>query len=131
MCPLVSIDLSEAQSRKPVPDDQYSASVKEINGPHKGPKSHYLTFIIEIAEGEHKGRTFFHNVPINGAGAGIFADLLSKLTGEEYDVDNLENLEVNTDDLVGAPLGIITKQSEYPEGSGEMRSEIKKILSAR
>lgn len=128
--PRVTIDLSEAQSRKPVPDDQYLCTVKEIQGPTKGPKSLYLTFVLEIKEGEYAGRRFYYNTPISGEGAGIFTTFLSKLTGQEIDVDELDKIDINTDDLLGLDIGVVTKTSEYPEGSGEFRSEIKTILRA-
>lgn len=129
--PRVSIDLTEAQSRKPIPDDTYPAEIKQWEGPTKGPKSTYLTAILEITEGEHAGRKFYHNLPITGAGAGIFADFYSKATGEEVDVDDMEQMDVDTDDLIGVAIGITTKQEEYPEGSGEMQSKIVKVLKAR
>jgi hypothetical protein len=129
--PRVSIDLTEAQSRKPIPDGTYSGEIKAFEGPTRGPKSTYLTAIIEIDEGEHKGRKFYHNLPITGAGAGIFADFYSKVTGEEVDVDDLDKMDVDTDDLVGSSVGFTTKQEEYPEGSGEFQSKIVKVLKAR
>jgi hypothetical protein len=126
--PRLTVDLTEAQSNKPVPDDTYEAKVASFEGPTQGPKSTYITAIIEITEGDFAGRKFYHNLPINGKGAGILADFVSKTTGEDIDVDDLESLDLDTDDLVGAEIAIVTRQSEYPEGSGEMRSEIKKIL---
>jgi hypothetical protein len=126
--PKVTIDLSEAQSRTPLDPGTYPAQVKAFEGPTKGPKSSYLTAIIEITEGQYENRQIYHNLPITGKGAGIFADFVSKLTGQEIDVDELENLDIDTDDLVGLPFGIVTKQREYPEGSGEMQTEISKIL---
>lgn len=129
--PRVTIDLSEAQSRKPIPDDTYPAEITSITGPHKGSKSQYLKVELTISEGDFAKRKLFVNLPVTGAGAGIFADFLSKVTGEEIDVDELENLDIDTDDLIGMEVGVQTKQKEYPEGSGEMVSEVAKVLRNR
>lgn len=129
--PRVSIDLREAQSMKPVPDATYPVTVTEFSEVQSGPKAKYISATLTVSEGEYEGRKFYTNLPIEGKGAGILADFVSKCTGEDIDVDDLEEMDLDTDDLVGSELAIITKQSEYPEGSGEMRSEIKKILRAK
>jgi hypothetical protein len=129
--PRVTIDFSDAVSRKPIPDDTYPVKIAEFTGPHKGPKAPYLTAVLEITEGDHAGRKFFHNMPIAGAGAGMFADFLSKATGQEVNVDDLDKIDVDTDDLVGVELASVIKQEEYPEGSGEFSSKISKILKAK
>lgn len=129
--PRVSLNLKDAKSRKPVPDDTYEVVVKKFEGPIKGPKAHYIKAYIDITEGNYEGHRFFHNLPIEGEGAGIFADFVSKLTGEEIDVDQLEELDIDTDELLDVPFGIVTKQREFPEGSNEFQDNIAKILKAR
>jgi hypothetical protein len=132
--PRLTIDLSEAQSRKPIPEGTYEAKVAEITGPHKGPKAPYLTFVFEVENANNEvanGRKFYHNTPIKGQGAGIFADTLSKLTGQEVDVDDLETLDIDTDELLGLPVGLVIKDDEYPKDSGEISSAISKILKAK
>jgi predicted P-loop ATPase len=126
--PRVTIDLSEAQSRKPIPEDTYRMKVSDITGPHKGPKSRYMTVVLEIIEGEHTGRKFYHNLMITGKAAGMFAEFLSKLTGQEIDVDELENMDIDTDDYLGMEIGAAVQDAEY---EGETKSEIKKFLKAR
>ena len=128
--PIFQLDLSDAQSLKPIPDDTYPAEVKEINGPHQGDKAMYATAIIAISDGDFEGRKFYHNMPVEGQGAGIFIDFVNKVQGTDYDVDDMEELEVDPEDLVGASIAIVTKTEEYPKDSGEMRSSIKKLLSA-
>ncbi len=127
--PRVTIDLSEAQSRKPVPEDTYQLKVVEITGPHKGPKSRYMTVVLEITEGEHAGRKFYHNLMITGKAAGMFAEFLSKLTNTDIDIDELENMDIDTDDYIGMEIGAAVADGE--EYQGEVRSEIKKFLKAR
>lgn len=128
--PRLNIDLSEAQSQKPIPEDTYLCNVGEISDPQTGPKSTYVMVTYVVAEGEHEGRQLFQNMPITGKGAGIFADFYSKVTGEEIDVDDLDDLDVDTDDLVGQQIGVVAGQKEYPEGSGEFRNEVKKLVAA-
>lgn len=130
--PRITLDTREALDRKPLPDGQYETIVKEFRGPTKGPKSTYLTAVLEIPEGENKGRQFYVNLPINGEGAGITADFFSKLTGETIEIGpNSPGLDIDTDDYIGAPIGVVNKQREYPEGSGEFQNNVTKFLAAR
>lgn len=129
--PRVTLNLKEAQSRKPVPDATYPLTIKEFSKVQQGPKARYMTVVTEISEGEHAGRKFYDNLPIEGQGAGIFCDFLSKALNQEYDVDDLEELDVDTDDLIGSPIGGVVKAEEYPEGSGEFQSKIKRWVKAK
>lgn len=129
--PRVTLNLSEAQSRKPIPDAVYPLTIKEFSKVQQGPKARYITVTTEISEGEHVGRKFYDNLPVEGQGAGIFCDFLSKVTGQEINVDDLEELDVDTDDLVGSPIGAVVKAREYPEGSGEFRSEVRNWVKAK
>lgn len=129
--PRVSIDLTEAQSNKPIPDGVYPVRVDEFSDVQTGPKAQYITATLTVSEGEHEGRKFFVNLPIAGKGAGILADFVSKCTGEDIDVDQLSEMDLDTDDLIGSELAVSTKQEEYPLGSGEMRASVKKVMAAR
>jgi hypothetical protein len=126
--PILKLDLSEAQSLKPIPEDTYPATVSDISGVQEGPKAKYIAAELKISEGDYEGRKFYVNLPIHGKGAGIFADFINKCLGTEYDVDDLEELEIDTDDLLGAEVGIMVKDEEYPEGSGDFRSKVSKVL---
>lgn len=128
--PRVTIDASEAVSRKPIEDGAYEGEILEVDGPHKGPKSSYLKATIGI-DVDGVQRKVFRNLPIDKAGAGITIDFINKATGSEHDVDDLSKLELDTDDLIGARIGVQIKSREYPEGSGEMQPEITRVLSAR
>jgi len=129
--PRLHIDLSEAQSNKPLPDGIYSAAVDSFSDVQEGPKAKYVTVGFVLTEGGHEGRKFFNNYPIEGKGAGMFADLISKLTGEDIDVDDIDELDIDTDDLIGSPCALVLKQEEYPEGSNDFRSKIAKVLAAK
>jgi hypothetical protein len=128
--PRLNVNLSEAQSMKPIPEDTYPCTIMEIGEPQTGPKSTYVLVTYVVSEGEYEGRQLFQNLPITGKGAGIFADFYSKVTGEEVDVDELDDLDVDTDDLIGKEIGVVAGQREYPEGSGEFRNEVKKLVRA-
>lgn len=130
MSPRLNLDLSEAQSMKPVPADTYNCTVFEISEPKSGPKSTYVEVIFQISDGEFEDRKLYQNMPINGKGAGIFADFYSKITGEEVDVDELDELDIDTDDLIGQEIGVVVGQYEYPENSGEFRNDVKKLVRA-
>lgn len=125
----LTLDLSEAQSFEAVPDDTYACEIAEISEVQKGPKADFVTVSYEIVEGDYAGQMLFQNLMITGKASGRFVDVLNKALGEDYDVSDLEHLEIDTDDLIGARVGVVTKQKEYPEGSGEMRSEVKRILA--
>lgn len=128
--PTLNLNLSEAQSLKPIPEDTYKAVVHEFGNLTEGPKANYIPAIVKVAEGEHEGRTFYVNLPVDGAGAGIFVNFINKCMGTDHDVDDLDDLAIDTDDLLGAEIGIIIKNEEYPEDSGEIRSNVSRVVSA-
>lgn len=127
MSPQININTSEAESLKPIPEDAYPAEVVEVGAVAEGDKAHYVPIKLQITEGEHQGRTFYRNCPIEGKGAGIFIDFINKALGLDYDVDDMEELAFDTDDLIGAEVMINVKNEEYPKGSGDLRSGIKSI----
>lgn len=127
MSPRLNVDLTEAQKREPLPDDTYHCSVLEITGPHKGEKSSYVTVKFEVAEGGLEKRQIWQNMPINGKGAGIFAEFYEKLTGQEL-VYGEAGIDIDTDELIGQEIGVVTVQREYPEGSGEFVTDVKKLV---
>lgn len=128
--PRLKVDTREAMSLKPLPDDTYQCKVLEISDPKKGDKSNYVEVIFEVVDGDHIGAKIFQNMPITGKGAGIFVDFVNKVTGSEYDVDELDDIDVDTDDLIGQEIGVVTVQKEYPEGSGEFRHNVKRLVAA-
>ncbi len=125
--PQVNLSLTEAESLKPIPEDAYPATVVEVGDVKSGPKAHYVPVKLQISEGEHEGRSFYQNLPIEGKGAGIFISFINTALGLDYDVDDMEELAFDTDELVGAEVSINIKNEEYPEGSGDIRSGIKSV----
>lgn len=126
--PRIDLDLSDVKDFAPIPDDTYPATINEISEVKQGPKSKYVTATFEINDGEFAGRKLFRNYPISGAGAGFFTEMVNKATGVELSPGELTSYD--TDDLIGAHLQIVVKGEEYPEGSGEFRPQVDKILVA-
>lgn len=125
--PRVSVSVKDAQTFEPVPDDMYPATVHKIEGPIKGPNSNYLKVQFKVSEGEHEGRIFFRNFPVDGKGAGFFVEFWELATGEQIELGpDAPDLDVDTDDALGAAIGIVTKQSEY---EGKTRSEIDSLVA--
>ena len=129
--PELKLNLTEATSLKPIDDGVYPAVVHAFSEIQQGPKAQYVMATLIISEGDHEGRKFYTNLVTEGSGAGIFVDFINTVTGQDYDVDDLEALNVDTDDLIGAACGILLKQEEYPKGSGDFRSTCKKVLRAQ
>lgn len=127
--PKVNLNLTEAESLKPIPEDKYPARVIASGKVESGPKAHYVPIICAVDGGDHDGRKFTVNLPIEGKGAGIFVDFWNKAKGTDYDVDELSELALDTDELVGAPIGLQIGDNEYPEGSGEIRSQVERTYS--
>jgi hypothetical protein len=128
--PRLHIDASEAQSMKPIPEDTYPCTVLSVSEAKQGPNATYVEAVLVVSEGEYEGRKLYRNMPIEGKGAGIFIDFISKVTGEDYDIDDLDELDIDTDDLEGQEVGAVVTQREYPEGSGEFRNEVSRIVAA-
>jgi len=123
--PSINLNLTEAESLKPIEEGAYPATVLEVGEVTQGPKAQYVSVKVAISDGEYEGRNFYNNLPIEGKGAGIFIDFINKVLGMDYDVDDMEDLAFDTDELVGGELIINIKNEEYPKGSGDIRSGIK------
>jgi hypothetical protein len=127
--PRVDLDLTDVKEFAPIEDGPYPASVAEVSEVKTGPKSKYLTVTFEITDGEFVGRKLFRNYPISGAGAGFFTGMIQKATGVELTPGEMASYD--TDDLLGARCTIVVKNEEYPEGSGDFRPQVDKVLSAK
>jgi hypothetical protein len=128
----LKLTLSDATDFSPLPDDTYPATISDVGDIQKGPKANYVRVTFKISEGEYEGRKFFSNYMVDGAAAGMFIDLINKATGSDLKVDDLreDGFELDPADIIDASVAIVLKQREYPEGSGEMRSEVKSVLAA-
>ncbi len=128
--PSINLNLTEAESLKPIEEGAYPATVLEVGEVTQGPKAQYVSVEVAISDGEYEGRNFYNNLPIEGKGAGIFIDFINKVLGMDYDVDDMEDLAFDTDELIGGELIINIKNEEYPKGSGDIRSGIKSTARA-
>lgn len=129
--PEFTVDLTEAVSFKPLPEGVYLCEVDEIGDAKRGPKSSYFPVTLVVSEGEHSGGKLFTNVVFTGKAAGMAINFINAITGSSYDVDDLEELKLDTDDLVGGSCGAVTTQKEYPEGSGEFKSNVERVISTQ
>lgn len=126
--PTITLDLRDARSLKPIPGGTYTLAVESISEPQQGAKAVYVTWVFRVIDDEdYEGRLLYHNTPINGAGAGIFADLYGKLTKQEIDVDELEELEIDLEDLIGEEILAAVVEDEY---EGRPKNEIKRFMEA-
>lgn len=128
--PQINLNLTDAVSLKPIPEDAYLATVMECGEVASGEKAHYIPVRLELSGGEHEGRVFYVNLPIEGKGAGIFVDFINKCMNLDYDVDDLDDLAFDTDELIGAEIMLNIKDQEWPEGSGDFRSSVKSTAKA-
>lgn len=122
--PKLNLDLSEAISNKPIDMGVYEMEVESISEVKQGAKAAYVTIIWNCIEEPFVGRKIYDNRPVNGKGASLFADFYSKVTGEDVDVDDLESLEIDTDDLIGQTALITVGHTEY---QGETQHQVSKI----
>jgi len=132
MSPVLNLNLSEAQDFTPLPDDHYPVTVAEISEVKQGSKSQYVTVTFEVEAGhEFEGRRAWTNLMVNGKAAGMFVDFINKVLGTDYTIEEYRDsgIEIDTDDLVGGEIVIVTKQEEYPEGSGTFSASVKQVLA--
>lgn len=128
--PRLTLNLTEAVSLKAAPDGTYLCEVEEIGAVAQGSKASYVAVRLKCTEGDEEGHLFFTNLMIDGKAAGMFVRFINAVTGSDYDVDDLDDLDIDTDDLIGGTCMIVNKQKEYPEGSGEFKDEVKKVMAA-
>lgn len=124
--PRLTLDLTEAQVFEPIPEGLYDATISDVSEPQRGPKSAYVRVEFTISDGPHEGRKIWRNYPIEGRGAGFFIDLANKAVGAELSPGDM--VDFDTDDLVGAEVRILVSQTEFPEGSGEFRNEVARLV---
>lgn len=125
--PRLGINTTEAKSFEPLPDDRYECEIVEVSEVKTaGSGSQYVVVTFSVTDGEYTDRKLFRNYMIEGPGVGFLMDLWRKATKEELEV-GLEELEIDTDDLVGSRVVCITEQEEY---EGTTRSTVAKVLAA-
>jgi hypothetical protein len=123
--PKLTIDTTEAKSFEPLPDDQYECQILEVGEVKQGPKAQYVSVTFEVTDGEYSGRRIWRNYTIEGKGVSFFTELWAKATGEALEIGEA-GLDVDTDDLVGKPIKVLTEQEEYEE---TIRPQVKKIYA--
>jgi len=130
--PELNINLSDAIEFIELEDGTYPCTVTEISEVKHGEKSSYVTATLVVNEGEERaGARCWQNLPIDGKGAGILITFINAALGTDYSVSDLrdEGFSVDTDELIGCEVNVVIKQHEYPEGSGEMKAQVHKVLA--
>jgi hypothetical protein len=128
--PRLTVDMKEAVSFQPVPDATYEVTItafQDVRTSAKGAK--FVPVELTVSDGgEFDGRKLFMNLMLGGGGAGITENFLEQ-AGVPFEKNAEGGIEFDTDDGVGCKVAVVTKQSEYPEGSGNFRAEVKKVLT--
>lgn len=127
--PRLEIDASDVEDFSAIPAETYSAKVEEISDVQQGPKAQYISVQFVVTDGEFINRKLWRNYVIEGAGLFGLVDLVNTLLGAGT-LEAGSVGELDTDDLLGQPCNILVSEYEYPEDSGEMRNDIKKVLAA-
>lgn len=122
--PRINLDLRDAESSKPIDPGVYEMEVESISEVKQGAKAAYVTIVWKCLDEPFVGRKVFDNRPVNGKGASLFADFMSKVMRQDIDVDDLETLEVDTDDMIGEAALVTIRHREY---NGNTQHEVAKL----
>jgi len=126
--PKLNVDASKAMVFGAVPAGQYPCQILEVSDEIKGPRARYVKFTFAVSEGEHEGRKFWRNAPIEGEGAGIFLEIYNAALRTNYTPADFGEVEVDTDDLIGQEVIVVVTEREHPEGSGIMTNDVARVL---
>lgn len=124
--PLLDVDFSEARELIFIEEEgEQPATISEISAPEQKEKGPGVWVTFEISDGPHEGGNLVRWYSLSGKGSGFLLDLINKAMKAEYSKGDLSHLD--TDDLIGQPVRIITKNEPY---EGELRTNVAKVLSA-
>lgn len=137
--PRIQLDAKDAVLFGNVDPDRYLVEIVDVSdvkvGQQKGTR--YVEVKAEIVEGAETGAKFagqnlWRNCPVEGKGAGMFIDLWNKahVDDESAQLEVGDEIDVDTDELIGRQVCFVTKDREYPPDSGEFRSEVDRVVSA-
>lgn len=123
--PRFTLNTSEALKFSPLEDGEYPVEVVEFSEVRHGDKSMYVTATLEVSEGEFAGKRLWMNLPLNGKGAGITRRFLDAVAPGAYPEG--DEIEFDTDDLVGSQARVVVTKVESRIRPGEMTNEIRAI----
>lgn len=137
MSPRLTINTSEAQGFAPVEPGPYLMTIDKISEPHKS-KSEKETIGIDIdfafadpnlQLGHGHVRKFY---PIQGKGAGFFADLYRVVTGNELPIGPAGgDLDIDTDELLGQTVQVdVGNQKSQKEGDDRIFNTVRSVVAA-
>lgn len=123
---------------KPLPVDVYKVEVTGADFVEKADKNPYFKIEFTITEGPHIRRKLWSNLVLGeseGSAGYFFSKMKTLGLGEDYwQGHSTQALSEVAPEvcafLIGRPVNVTTKVSEYPKGSGTMKTDVDKILAA-
>lgn len=117
--PVITVDKAALQAGMPIEPNWYKAVVKGIEAKpsNAGDSINYIT-TFEITDGAMSGRQPKQKY-FNSKGMGFMVDFIEAAVGEKVARD--EDLQLNTDDLVGKNLWIKVENTTY---EGRIQNEV-------
>ena len=122
---------------KPLPVAEYPVEVTGADFVSKADKNPYFKIEFTITEGPHIRRKLWSNLVLGDSegSAGYFFSKMKTLgLGEDYwQAHESQGLDEVAPEvcafLIGRPARVTTKLSEYPKGSGTLKTDVDKILA--
>lgn len=102
----------------PVPPGRYQVKIADVElRDTKDKKSQYLSFELEITDGEHKGRKLFTNCSLKERALWNLKRLI-----EAANIPYEDN-SFNTEDCLGAVLDVEVEHEQAQDGQGNLRTD--------
>lgn len=110
--PVIKVSAQEIKRGLPVKEDWYKASVKSIQAePSKDKASINYKTVITIDDGTHEGRDISDQ--FNTKFMAPFGQFYGAITGKAIDPNNIQDLEIDSDMLIGKQLKLKVKNDVY------------------
>ena len=118
----LSIDFSDTDSRKTVPEGDYTLEVVKVEE-KEGQKAPYLSWEFKVAEGDYAGSKVWNNTSLS---ASALWNLRIHLEALGYDIPTgIFDLDIN--DLVGLQMGATLEHEKY---DNKVKSKIVDVFPA-
>jgi hypothetical protein len=111
------------QRTRRIPEGEYKAKIVSWKKKYKDDDKTnvpYISWMIQITEGKHKGVPFYENTSLKTDSLFNLRNLIFAATDGKKNVAG-KKVNFDPDSLVGAKIGIIVEDEEY---DGKMRSKI-------
>ena len=121
----LSLDMSNTDSRSPIPVGEYLCHVFNVEIKKTRAGGDIVVLTLRVADGEHKGRQLWHNLPIM---AQTMWKVREALEAAGYEVPK-SVMEVDFDDMLGRKVVAIVGMG-IDARDGSERSELKSLKPA-